>query len=335
MNVSVVNCSHCGGPLPVVPGQCICRCAYCRNTYYLDLDQPPAVVLADELDAGEARDMVLKALRDPRIEPGFRVRTYFERATLFYIPFSEVRGVKAGWAPDESEKALGESYSLVSFEYLEPANDLSAISLEVLDRNLVESAILKARQIPFHPVDMRRKGVVLPASPPRFSRGDSGAPDIRETVETHLRIIYFPVWEIAYSYRGMVFYSYCSAVDGSLILVNGLRNHRRKLALSLLGAFSLALLLGRSIRMAINLITGFSLNPISLFTALGLVAGAGLAWSVLFPYLWRLFAFREEISFSGEFETTRTISYREGRLVKFSRRFVRRITGEPDEEAPR
>lgn len=335
MNVSVVNCNHCGGPLPVVPGQCICRCAYCRNPYYLNLDQPPAVVLADEVDADEARDMVLKALRDPRIEPGFRARTYFERATLFYIPFSEVRGIKAGWAPNDPAKPGGDGYSLVSFEYLEPANDLSAISLEVLDRNLVESAMLKAEQIPFQPVEMRRRGVVLPASPPGFSRGGNESPDFRETVETHLRIIYFPVWEIAYSYRGMVFYSYCSAVDGSLILVNGLRNHRRKLALSLLGSFSLALLLGRSVRLAINLAAGIRLSPIPLLTALGLVAGAGFAWSVLFPYLWRLFAFREEISFSGEFETSRTISYREGRLLKFSRRFVRRITGEPEEEVPR
>jgi len=85
--------------------------------------------------------------------------------------------------------------------------------------------------------------------------------------------------------------------------------------------------------MAINLLTGLRLGLMPLLTALGLVAGAGLAWSVLFPYLWRLFAFREEISFSGEFETSRTISYREGPLLKFSRRFVRRITGEPEEEA--
>ena len=332
MKVTLVNCTHCGAPLPLVPGQCICRCAYCRNPYYLDQGQPPAVVLADELSAQQARAAVLAALRDPRIEPGFLSRTFFERATLFYIPFSEVRGIKAGWAPSEAGKGGAYTFSHVSFEYLEPANDLSAISLEVLDRNIVEAAMLRARQVPFRPAEMRRRGVVLPAAPRNPVQTGAEGHDIRDTVEIHLRLVYFPIWEITYSYRGMVFRSYCSAVDGAMIMVNGLRNHRRKLMLALVGSFSLALLLGRGIRIAINLVSRIRLGPMPLLVAGGVVAGAALTWAVLYPYLWRLFAFREEISISGELSTLRTISYREGALLRFSRRFVRRLTGEPEED---
>jgi len=333
MTVTLINCVHCGGPLPVAVGQCICRCAYCRNPYFLDQGRPPAVVLASELNADRARTAVLAALQDPRIEPGFRKRTFFERATLFYIPFNEVRGIKAGWGTAEPERGNRDSFSVVSFEYIEPANDLSALYLDVLDRNIVEAAMLKARQIPFRPVEMRRQGVVLPATPNPFSNYTKEVPDIRDTVESHLRLVYLPVWEIAYSYRGMMFHSYCSAVDGTMIQVNGLRNHRRKLLLSLLGSFSLALLLGRPIRFAIDLAGRVRPGLIPLLTAGLLFACAALAWALLFPYLWRLFAFREEISISGNYTSSHTISYREGALMKFSRRLVRKLTGESLEEA--
>lgn len=331
MTVSLINCAHCGGPLPVVPGQCICRCAYCSNPYYLDQGQPPAVVLASELNAGQARAAVLAALRDRRIEPGFRKGTFFERATLFYIPFNEVRGIKAGWVAADAENNGKDSFSIVSFEYLEPANDLSALYLDVLDRNILEAAMLKARQVPFRPAKMRRRGVVLPAMPHPVNKTTNDTPGIRDTVERHLRLIYLPVWEIAYSYRGMMFHSYCSAVDGAMILVNGLRNHRRKLSMALLGSFSLALLLGRTIRFAVDLVTRIRPGLFPLLTAGLILAGATLAWAVLFPYLWRLFAFREEISISGNFTSMQTISYRENALLKFSRRFVNRLTGESEE----
>ncbi|HDP94199.1 MAG TPA: hypothetical protein ENN40_02435 [Candidatus Aminicenantes bacterium] len=331
MTVSLINCSHCGGPLPVVDGQRICRCAYCRNPYFLDHDQPPAVVLASELTADQARIAVLTALRDPRIEPGFRKGTFFERATLFYIPFSEVRGIKAGWAAAALEPTGQDAFSMVSFEYLEPANDLSALFLDVLDRSIVEAAMLKARQVPFRPLEMRRRGVVLPATPTPIIKSTNAMPDLRDTIENHLRLVYLPVWEIVYSYRGIMFHSYCSAVDGTMILVNGLRNHRRKLSLSLLGSFSLALLLGRTIRVAVEMVGRIRSGIFFLLTAGILVAGAALTWAVLFPYLWRLFAFREEISISGNFTSTRTISYREGALLKFSRRFVNSLTGESGE----
>jgi len=333
MTVSVINCTHCGGPLPVVPGQCICRCEYCRNPYFLDQGQPPAVVLASELDAGQARAAVLTALRDPRIEPGFRKETFFERATLFHIPFSEVRGIKAGWTADEAEHNNRDAFSIVSFEYLEPANDLSALYLDVLDRNIVEAAMLKARQVPFRPVEMRRRSVVLPATLHTVTRTTAEAPGVRDTVEKHLRLVYLPVWEIAYSYRGMMFHSYCSAVDGTMILVNGLRNHRRKLSLALLGSFTLALLLGRTIRFAVDLVSRMRVGLLPLLTAGIALAGAAMVWAVLFPYLWRLFAFREEISISGNFTSMQTISYRENALLKFSRRFVCKLTGESPEKS--
>lgn len=323
MNPQVLNCKNCGGALHIVPGQCVIRCPFCGNPYCLDQELPPAVVLAVQVDEEQARERILKGLREPRIEPGFLRRTFFERATLYYVPFYEVRGVKAGWSLGEGET---DTYSHVSFEYLEPANDLETLSLNVLDRSLVEAAILNACQVAFRPVEMRRRGVVLPAQPFRKNNVSTDH-DVRHVVETHLRLVYFPMWEVAYSYRGMVFRSYCSAVDGSLITVKGLRNHRRKLGLALLGLFSLALLLGRMLKLVFVILSGVSVGPVTLLAAVGILALGGLIWGVLFPYLWRLYAFREEIEVSGAFMVTRPVNYREGRLLRFSREFVHRITG--------
>ncbi len=328
MNAIVLNCTHCGGPLHLAPGQCLCRCPYCGHPYFLDHGLPPAVVLADELTAAEARNAVLSALRDTRIESGFRKKTFFERATLYYIPFNEVRGIKAGWIAADPQNSGRDAFSVQSFEYIEPANDLSTLYLDVLDRNVVETAMLKARQVPFQPAEMRSRGIVLPAQTKPPSRPAAGIPDLRDTIETHLRLIYLPVWEIAYSFRGMVFHSYCSAVDGAVILVNGLRNHRRKLALSLLGCFSLALLLGRTMRFALRLLFGIRFGPIPVLSAAVLLAGVTLLWAILFPYLWRLYAFREEIRISGAYTATRTINYRENGLLRFSRRLVSRLSRE-------
>jgi hypothetical protein len=191
MNPELIGCKNCGGPLRVVAGQCVIYCHYCQSKYFLDQEMPSAVVLKPEIDFNEAKRLILKGLQHKEIAKSFLYNSYFESAVLYYIPFYEIRGIKAGWT--EASILGNNEYSYQSFDFLEKANDLNELSIRFIDSSVVEKSILEADQIPFNLVDMRKSGVVLPPK-----KLDVNSFKIKQTdselIERHLCLVYFPVW---------------------------------------------------------------------------------------------------------------------------------------------
>lgn len=309
MKINVSSCDSCGAPLPVSESQFVTECRYCKNKYYIPQDFPPAVVLKPLASKESARNIVLKELQDPEISVHFLKNSFYERGVLYYIPFFEVRGIRSGFtspSPTESPE-----YNYLAYEYLEKANDLTDLDLEFFQSETVETAVISAEQVPFNPVEMRQTGIVLP---PReiISLMRNKNPYALESIEHYHRLIYFPVWEISYSFRGIIFKSYVSGVDGKPIKIQGLRSHKRKLWISMSGLLALAVILGRGI----NAGSGGLL----LMAIIGLPATA-----ILLPYFWELFAFQEIVEIRGEVKEYQTINYTENALLKFGHKMVERF----------
>jgi hypothetical protein len=310
MKVEVSGCNYCGAPLPLVENQFVTECRYCSNKYYVHQDLPPAVILKPQIDKHSARDTVLKELKDKEIAANFIRNSLFERAVLYFIPFFELRGIKAGFSPPAPDKP--KEYNYLAYDYLEKASDLADLSLDFFESRIVEDAILTAEQMPFNPVEMRKMGVVIPPGN-LMALIKSENPHAREAVENYHRLIYFPVWEISYSFQGIVFKSYTSAVDGQPMKIQALRNHKKKLKMALFGLLALAIFLGRGIHVGGG--------PLIVTAIFGLPVAA-----ILFPYFWELFAFQEIVEKRGEMVNYQTINYTENSFIKFSRKLVEVFT---------
>jgi len=313
MNPELIGCKNCGGPLRVIVGQFVIHCPYCKSKYFLDQEIPPAVVLKPEIDLSGAKKMILKGLQHKEIAKSFLHNSYFEKAVLYYVPFFEIRGIKAGWTSASISENI--EYSYQSFDFLEKANDLSDLSIGFFDYSTVEESILEARQIPYNLVEMRKNGVVLPAK-----KIDSRSIKVNQTdatlVERHYRLIYFPIWEINYTYRGIIFKSYLSAVNGQVLTIQAIKNHRKKLFLALCGLASLGILLSRSFVFGLLMARSY-FWALSLFFLVVLFPIMLFGAFLLIPYLWQLFAFRERVFISGDLVESVPINYSDNKFIKF------------------
>lgn len=291
MKVQIFGCRNCGAPLKIVESQFLVNCHYCRGRYYLKQNSTPAVALKPEVKMDEAKRLILKALRHSSVAKRFLQNSFFEKATLYHIPFFEVRGIKAGW--DSSLPTEKGKYRYQAFDYLEKANRLNEIQIDFFDYSVVEGSILNSRQDDFNPVEMRKQGVIISPEGLDAFRNEHSQSSY-EVVEKHFRVIYFPIWEVCYTYKGIIFKSYLSAIDGKVMKLHALKSHQIKLLLAIGGLFGLGALLTRSFKLAFVMsktpMVGFSL----LFLFLGFPLLIFLT-ALLFPYLWRLFAFREEV----------------------------------------
>jgi hypothetical protein len=314
MKIRVSGCKFCGGPLTVVEHQFLTNCHYCDSKFYVKQDLPPAVVLRPDIKKEDAKNIVLKELKHKEIASNFLKNSYFERAVLLYLPFFEARGIKAGYIPSSSISR--EDYTYLAYDYLEIANDLNDQAIDSSDFDFAEELILNSQHLPFNPVEMRTKGVVLPAQNIQMHITNTN-PQALEAVESHNRLIYIPIWEISYSYQGILFKSYLSATDGRVIKIQGLRSHFSKLFFALTGLLALAIILGRGIYLG-----GMTLIFAAIF---GLPVMA-----ILFPFFWEQYAFQEIVEKKGNTFQYKTINFTENSMVKLSRQFVDQITGKKE-----
>ncbi len=289
---------YCGGPLRLVQNQVVTSCLYCGNKYFLDADIPPAVVLEAGIDGAEAGEIITKELDRKEIDDAFKENASFERAVLYYVPFFELRGIKTGWG--QSADGTPGYFSYNAFDSISAANELKDLDIGFIEPHVVENAVLNSRRVPFDAAAMRKQGVVLP--PENMELLKSRDPVPRGAVESYYQLLYLPVWEISFTYRGILFKSYVSAVEGGVIRLKALRSHKQKILLSLLGLAALAI-------MARALLIGF------FFTLVGLFFGIPV-FLLLFPYLWELYAFREIYEKRGDTIDTYPINYTENSFIK-------------------
>lgn len=271
MNMSI--CDQCGAPLPIPANEFPKGCRFCRHRFGDHWEPPQVSVLDPRMSALNAVDTVSKELKHKEVSRSFLSKASLERTVLYYIPILE----------------FGGSHAPGPF-----------------DTSIAENTIRTTEQLPFDPVEMRKKGVVFPL---RNLRGllKKIKPRSHGSGGSWGRLVYFPVWEVAYRFRGIVFKSYVSAVDGIPLKLQAFRCHKKKSWMSLFGLLSLAILLGR----AINQGGG----PLALSAIFILPVSA-----LLLPYFWELFAFREIVEIQGETVSFKEIDYPENSFKESFRR---------------
>ncbi|MCU0290190.1 MAG: hypothetical protein MUF15_27870, partial [Acidobacteria bacterium] len=278
----------------------------CKKKYYIPQEFPPAIVVKPKTNKETARNIVLKELRDRDISKYFLKHSFYEKGMLYYIPNFEVRGIRSGFTSPSSTEPP--EYTYLAYEYLEKTNDLNELDLKFFQPETVADALISAEQVPFNPVEMRKSGFVLPSSNINLLMRNQN-PHALESVEHYFRLVYFPIWEISYSFKGIIFKSYVSGVDGKPIKIQGLRSHKRKLWMAMSGLLALAVIMGRGINAG--------LGGLIITSIIGLPAAA-----ILFPYFWELFAFQEIVEKRGEIKEYQTINYTENALEKYGQKFI-------------
>lgn len=326
MKVEFFNCNNCGAPLKIIESQFVIKCKYCNSKFYLNQEFPAAVVLKPELNKEDAKNLILKALKHKEIAKNFLHNSFFEGAVLLYLPFFEIRGIKSGRIKPTSSNTW--EYSYQSYDYLEKANDLNDLCIGFFNYSIVENSILKAKQISFNPIEMRKKGVILfPHEIESIKKINLNISD--EIVEEHRRLIFFPIWEISYTYKGIIFKSYLSAIDGQIIKIHAIRNHKKKLLLSLVGITAISILLARSFKLIfIGLkFPSITIKIISTFLLLTFFPALIFLILMLLPYFWQLFAFAEEVKISNNNITeSKFINYRENSFIHFGNRLKDKLS---------
>jgi len=323
MKASVLSCSECGGSLKVSQGQFISKCNYCGTSFYIPQGFAPAILIKQSVDLNSAKSVVLKNLRNRAVSREFLKNSFFEKGTLFFVPFVELRGIKSKIirAPG-SEK---EVFSYIAYEYMERGSELSELSIDFIDLGRIEETLLNAEQDEFNLVEMRKAGVVLPVSENILDRkgGEKQNPEI---IELHYRIIYLPVWEIKYTFRGIVFHSYISAVDGSVIEIKAMKDHKKKLLFSIAGIGLIGLLFAKLISNGMVYYYASKMgNRIASFLLLWILGGIIFAFFIfflLFPYFWEMYAFREFVIIkNGEIESE-TINFEDNFFTKLLKKIT-------------
>ena len=309
MNREVFDCKNCGYPLSLEKHQIVIHCSSCGNKFFINQDSPPAVVMKPEIDMNGAREIIYREFKSSDISRVFAENSTFKRAVLYYIPFFEVRVAAKGSEKTSSHELKNNIYS--TYDYMDPASDLEDLEMGYMDSAVIQDSVLGGQQIPFDPAEMRRSGRVVPADKVHLLKAQQ-PPLTRDIIEDYNRIVYFPVWEVTFSYTGINFKSYLSAVDGRIFKLRALGDHRKKILLSMLGLLFLAILLGRGQKEG---------TMISIFTVL-----LGIPMLVfLFPFFWRIFSYREIVEKVGSLVDTIPVYYVKNSFVMMTKEMFRKI----------
>ncbi len=326
MNIKVISCSECGAPLRVSEGQFLSLCKFCNVKYYVKQDFPPAITIKDNVGLKDAKMIVLDQLRNKFVSKGFLSNSFFEKGTLFFIPMIEIRGIKI---KSTSEKINGKNeFGYTAYDYIENGSNLSDIEIDFIEGSILENGLLDADQTEYNISDMRKKGVVLPLKSD-FMLRENSIQDEQNIVEKHIRIIYFPIWEINYSYSGIVFKSYISAIDGTPIKIQAIKDHRRKVLFSILGIFSIGIFIARGLKFFLLFLVGSKLGMqnssimvgFSMFGALAAI----IVGSLLMPFFWEMFAFREIVLIRKDGIESHLINYSENSFTKFLKGVLKKV----------
>ena len=327
MKVKVISCTECGGSIKVSEGQFLSRCNYCGSEYYVEQKFPPSVRIKKSVVIDEAKNIVLKHLRNKNISREFLKNSYFEKGTLYFIPFVEIRGIKTRIVDDSTSGK--KKFTYIAYEYIERGSELSEIDIGFIDMNIIEETLISAEQERFDLVEMRKAGVVLPVSDHLLEK-DNTKYSGSELVEIHHRVIYIPVWEINYSYHGIVFHSYISAVDGIPIEIKAMKSQGRKMLFSIAGLAIFGILFAKIIKLGIILlkpmIKGNRISSLILFGYGGGFIIFLFVFFLLFPFFWEMFAFREFLIVRKSGMESETINFEDNFLTKLMKRFSEGFT---------
>ncbi len=320
MSLVHLDCPACGGALSLAEGERIVACRYCRSHSLVDVPGAvPRHVVEPTLDGAAADRVARTSLQRADVARTARGER-FDSVGLCYVPFYEATAVRLGTvfvrdrvkplAPlgetEQSGPALDrwlqdpgrerEDTKVIEQDVLRIGAACSLPELGVERIRLAEQRRAGATVLlqPFDPVSLHRRAVVFAPTTPaaRFLQETTwrveSQNDATRYVETRLKLLYYPIWQIRYRHRGR---AYELAVDGVTgVLLRGTAPQAQPLAA---GAASIgvglgALGLGRWLR---GLLGRGGEGPTILVLT---VAGAVLLW-----FAWHWFAQEGEVQLAS------------------------------------
>jgi len=317
MNLELVSCKNCGSNLTFILGQKIITCPHCKTKYYIDVNFPDAINLKEKLDMYEAENIFYQSLnKNKAISRSFIKEIKIKDIDLFFIPFIETRGIKVNQFYKNEKLEL----NYISFQQIECANDLKDFSGLIIDPDYIEDALLKAEQIDFDPIKLRKKGNLIEITQ-HILDTQKNKMLAEDFLESSIRIVYFPIWKITYVYKNIVFESYISAIDGKVFKISGIKNHKKKAGYALIGLMFAGILLPRTAKFLLFM----SLSSFMLIVNILIFTFILSFISLLIPYFWELYAFKEIVDYYPNYKVENPINYQDNFLTnssKFINKFI-------------
>ncbi len=245
-----LGCPSCGGALAAAEGQRIVSCQYCGGqSLVLVPGAVPRSAVAAQVDMAGARATAQNLLSRPALPTALRLRGRIQEMTLCYVPFYEFSGTRLGsfrmreqekrpirlaedgaagkdfpeWrleppTAQEETRLIQQSYAKIS-----PACDLPELGVESIPLQALRQSATPLAFEAYDLVALQGRGIVF--APTRTT--ERFAEDVQwrvpvqndrtSLVEPRLRIIYYPVWQARYQYRGRPYEIAVDGVTGSVL----------------------------------------------------------------------------------------------------------------------
>ena len=282
MGLTHLECPSCGGTLSLAEGERIVACRYCdsRNLVLVP-DATPRYVLSLGVSRDEAAVAAQAALQRSGVPRVLRERVRFKDILLCYIPFYESSAVRLGtvflrervkgvspviedsqdaaatqrWLdepPVEQEETKVLEQDLVRDG---PACDLPDLGVNCIKLAELRRGATKVPLEPFDPVALQGRAVVFGPTKPseRFAEESTwriqSKGDRTGYVEQRVKLLYYPVWQARYLYRGRSYEIAVDGVSGVLLRGHAPRTTERAVALMVGGLAVAAFGVGRIARL--------------------------------------------------------------------------------------
>src|SRR5512136_942335 len=243
MGLIHLDCPSCGGALSLAEGERIVACRYCRSQYLVEVPGAvPRHVIQPAIDGAAAERVARRCLQRADVARAAR-GTRFDSVGLCYVPFYEATAVRLGTvfvrdrvkppAPLDDSDQIGPELEQWLQDPGKEREDTKVVEQDVLRIGaaceLPELGVERIRLAeqrrggatvllqPFYPVSLYSRAVVFAPTMPaeRFLQETTwrvqSQNDATRYVETRLKLLYYPIWQVRYRHRGR---AYELAMDG-------------------------------------------------------------------------------------------------------------------------
>jgi len=314
VSLTHVGCPSCGGTLSLAEGQRLVTCRYCGGRHLaLIPDAVPRYAVHVAVAAEEARRIAQDFLRRPGRPRAVRERGRIQDVRLSYVPFYEVGGTRIGtfllresgkprpptlddpdderdfeqWLLQPSMETQGTRVIEQDYLRVGPACDLPELGVDRIPLEQLRRAATPVALEGYDLVELQKRAVVFaPTKPPNRlvderERRIAVRGDRTGMVERRVRLVYYPVWQARYEYRGRPFEVAVDGVQGTILRANAPREFRRAALLAVIllavGAFCFGRPAGALFSSARAATPGEGWLAAVLGAVAGLVLGGGLA----------------------------------------------------------
>lgn len=304
MGLVHLECPACGGALSLSEGERIVACLYCQSRSLVDVPGAvPRHLVQPTVDGAAAERVARESLRRADVAQTAR-GARFESVGLCYVPFYEATAFRLGtvfvrdrvkppaplgdgeeggpeldrWLQDPGKER--EDTRVVEQDVLRigaacELPELGVQRIRLADQRRGGATVLLQ---PFDPVSIHRRAVVFAPTTPaeRFLQETTwrvqSQNDATRYVETRLKLLYYPVWQIRYRHRGRLFGLAVDGVTGELLRGTAPQEQALAAGAAAAGVGLSALGLGRWLR---GVLGWHAEGPTVLLLV---VAGAALLW---------------------------------------------------------